>query len=85
MIISFDVWLKDLLQAFDINDSSFYKKLLDDTYSTRFKPNKENKYVHKRKATPGDYKDKLKPDTIKEINEGIRTILNKLKYEIYEE
>ena len=39
------------------------------TNRSAFDVSKENVYNHKRKVTPGDHREKLKPATIAELNE----------------
>ncbi len=44
-------------------------------------PTDENPDSHIRKVTPGDYKDKLKPETIEQLNVFLKTVLQKYGYE----
>ncbi len=43
---------------------------------------KENKYVHKRKVTPGDHREKLKPETVLWLNDFFQEVLIQLNYSI---
>jgi hypothetical protein len=45
-------------------------------------PTSENQSAHIRKVTPGDYKDKLKPETIKQLNDCFKEVLEKYGYEL---
>ncbi|MBF2046964.1 MAG: sulfotransferase domain-containing protein [Elainella sp. C42_A2020_010] len=45
-------------------------------------PNRENVDLHIRKVTPGDYKEKLKPDTIEILSELLEDVLIKYRYEL---
>ncbi len=47
-----------------------------------FKIKSEDQNSHKRKVTPGDYKEKLQPETIEWLNKKFETILKKLNYPI---
>jgi hypothetical protein len=44
------------------------------------KPKEENMHKHLRKGQPGDYKQKLKPETIAYLNERLGTILLRYHY-----
>ncbi len=45
-------------------------------------PGDENQNAHIRKVTPGDYKEKLKPETIEQLNDCFRDVLEKYGYEL---
>ena len=43
-------------------------------------PNKENIHKHLRKGQPGDYRSKLKPETIEYLDEKFAPILSRFGY-----
>ena len=48
--------------------------------SDLFKAKKENQHTHIRKIASGDYKEKLKPETIEILNKKFEGILRTLNY-----
>ncbi len=45
-------------------------------------PTGENQSSHIRKVTPGDYKEKLKPETIEQLNDCFKEVLEKYGYQL---
>jgi hypothetical protein len=43
-------------------------------------PGQEDPSAHIRKVTPGDYKQKLKPETIAQLNDFFQDILSRYQY-----
>jgi hypothetical protein len=94
MVLDFPAWLKKFLRVFELNDSdTTYEFVLrkinihDDVTrsrrrrdATNEKPGGEDVRSHKRKATPGDYKEKLRPETISELNRRFSEVLDALGY-----
>jgi hypothetical protein len=77
MTSNFEGWLKDLLDACELEISSqTFQKLVED--NKQLQPKEENKYKHIRKGKPGDYLDKLQPGTIEYLNNKFSPI-----FEIY--
>ncbi len=67
MTSNFEGWLKYLLEACELEISSqTFQKLVED--NKRLQPKEENIYKHIRKGKPGDYLDKLQPETIEYLN-----------------
>ncbi len=65
MMRDFKHWLIKVMQPFEFQDilaTEYYEK-----YKYEFQP-KEESFHHKRKMTPGDYKEKLKTETIEKLN-----------------
>ncbi len=77
MTSNFEAWLKGILNAceLDINSQTFLKFVED---NKRLQPKEENIYKHIRKGKPGDYLDKLQPETIEYLNNKFSPI-----FEIY--
>ena len=77
MTSNFEGWLKDLLVACELEISSkTFQKLVEDNKQAQ--PKEENIYKHIRKGKPGDYLDKLQPETIEYLNNKFSPI-----FEIY--
>ena len=67
MTSDYQSWLKGLLDACGLTISDeLFQSLIEE--NERLQPNKEDIHKHIRKGKPGDYKDKLKPETIKYLN-----------------
>jgi hypothetical protein len=67
MTSNFKDWLKGLLDATELEISSqTYQKLVED--NRQVQPKEENIYEHIRKGKPGDYLNKLQPETIEYLN-----------------
>lgn len=93
MVLNFPTWLRKLLASFDLRDveetCAFVKSRIDvEKDVTRkaamragdgAKPS-EDLSAHRRKATPGDYKEKLKPETIATLNTRFSAVLDALGY-----
>jgi len=75
MTSNFEVWLKDLLDACELEISSqTFRKLVEN--NKELQPKEENIYKHIRKGKPGDYLDKLQPETIEYLNNKFSPILD---------
>ena len=79
MIANFPIWLDNLLDYCDLEISYQLKQeLLNEAYKSR--PTKENILSHMRQVTPEDYKRKLQPETIAQLNSFFSNILAEFKY-----
>lgn len=77
MTSNFEDWLKGLLDASELEISSqTFQKYVEDY--KQLQPKEENIYEHIRKGKPGDYLDKLQPETIEYLNNKFSPI-----FEIY--
>lgn len=81
MVTNFNKWLSKLVSALDFDNEEEIIKMLYIKYKNEFVIERENIYSHKRKIVPGDYKGKLKPSTIKELNITFGNVLKELKYD----
>ena len=87
MVSDFRSWITRVSQPFILKDSTKVIDALCLKYEGSFKPRsvqngEEVLLDHKRKVTPGDYLDKLKPETIEKLNTIYKDILEKLGYKI---
>lgn len=81
MTCDFQEWLNDLTRYCELNMSqNLMRSLLNE--NEWMKPKEENIYEHVRKARPGDYKEKLDPNTIDYLNVKFASILNRYHYKI---
>jgi hypothetical protein len=94
MVLDFPNWLRKLLAVFELDDTDDTYSLVmsrvqvekDVTRPKRIpnsKPisgNEEDVRSHRRKATPGDHKKKLQPETILKLNERFSEVLDALGY-----
>ena len=82
MVTDFGNWLSKFLLPFDIANKDLLASQIEEQSTNEFNVSKENVWEHKRRATPGDYKEKLKPETIAELNKRFKDVLVKLDYSI---
>ena len=94
MVLNFAGWLRKVLAAFELdNPEATYRFVTSrvnvDTDVTKKKarsrarsvePAGEDIRSHRRKATPGDHKEKLKPKTILELNRRFSDVLDLMGY-----
>jgi hypothetical protein len=84
MVLNYSYWLKSIIDAFEFGDSS---NIAHEYYFLKYKdefkiPKEENIYSHKRAVKPGNYRDKLKPQTINQLNQVFAEFLNKYGYNL---
>ncbi|BBO82778.1 hypothetical protein DSCO28_33440 [Desulfosarcina ovata subsp. sediminis] len=79
MVFDFEAWLADLILycEFDVSPSVLEFLITENMHK---KPKKEDIHKHNRKGQPGDYKEKLKPETIQRLNETFNPILTRYHY-----
>ena len=82
MTNDFASWLRKVIVPFGILSAENTIGDLADKYKNAFTVDHEDVRAHKRKITPGDYKEKLKSETIKKLNTMYHSVLQKLGYEI---
>lgn len=79
MVAEFDIWLKDILNYCELEiTEKLFEELLNE--NEKMRPKCENIYNQLRKGKPKDYLNKLKPDTIRYLNNKFSFILNKYNY-----
>ncbi len=80
MVRDFPNWLRKVVARFELeNEEEIYRFVLDQR-AEEVKPGTEDVWSHKRKVTPGDYQEKLRPETIAELNKRFREVLAALGY-----
>jgi len=80
MVADFRTWLQKLVNYLDLGDKQNIIEEL--TQVNSFKVKQEDKKSFVRNITPGDHKNKLKPETISTLNELFKNELIKLNYSI---
>lgn len=73
MTSDYSAWLHKLLKACDLEIPPIvFQQLLEE--NRQLQPDEEDKHQHIRKGKPGDYLDKLKPETIDKLNKKFELI-----------
>lgn len=81
MVLDFPKWLEGVVSCFELpNHEETYKFAAATRGHETVKPAAEDMFRHKRKVTPGDYKEKLQPETIAELNRCFSHVLSALGY-----
>ncbi|MBA3881221.1 MAG: sulfotransferase domain-containing protein [Chthoniobacterales bacterium] len=76
MVADFSTWLAQVVSRFEsVNHNETYEFAAAARAHETRRPAAENISLHKRKVTPGDYKEKLKPQTIAELNRRFSNLL----------
>jgi hypothetical protein len=80
MVHDFRSWLEDVIEYCELDLGN---ELIDSlaTENARLRTCREDIYTHLRKGTPGDYKEKLHPETIAELNNRLHIMLEKFGYD----
>jgi hypothetical protein len=81
MVLDFHSWLRKFLALFALTtgaDEAY--QFVASRHAETVKPVPENIWSHKRKVTPGDQKEKLKPETISKLNSRFGEVLEVLGY-----
>jgi hypothetical protein len=81
MLTDFPLWLKNILAYCELEiDSSLFSSFV--TNQKKKNSKSEDIYKHDRKGVHGDFMEKLKPDTIKELNIYFSKYLKKFGYKV---
>jgi hypothetical protein len=80
MVMDFGGWLKALIDYCELSVSKeLFQSLVSENDRSK-KPKKENIRQHRRKGKPGDYKEKLKPETIRYLDTKFELVLETFGY-----
>jgi hypothetical protein len=79
MVTDFPRWCRQVVQACGIRFPKIVTARLAWRYRNEFKTTGET-MQHKRRITPGDFRDKLKPETIEILNQRFEPILKRFDY-----
>ena len=80
MVLDFPSWLGKVVARFELPESEETYRIVAERYAESVKPVAEDVWSHKRKVVPGDYKEKLLPETIAELNRRFANVLEALGY-----
>lgn len=80
MVGDFEGWLARLAQHVGLDHHQAVLQAIID--EANFEVRKEDKYSQRRQVTPGDHRRKLKPDTIRALNERFGDVLKALGYSV---
>jgi hypothetical protein len=81
MVQSFETWLIKFIAPFSLPQSDKIIKHIVLHSKNEFRVTSEDVTRHKRKITPGDYREKLQPETIYTLNQKFSSSLEKLGYQ----
>lgn len=79
MVTDFPRWLRKVVDCFALKDADETYRFVLSRHADDVTPTEENPWQHKRKVTPGDYKEKLQPETIAELNQRFSSVLSALQ------
>ncbi|WP_417490896.1 sulfotransferase domain-containing protein [Maricaulis sp.] len=83
MVMDFEGWLPRFLEPYPLrNRKGFIAKQMKKRAAQFELDGSEDVTAHKRKAVPGDHKEKLEPATIEALNKMFAGPLASLKYEV---
>lgn len=80
MVTDFDDWLSDL--AGYLGAPPDHPELAKIRAEASFRVKKEDKYSHRRSVQPGNHREKLKPETIRFLNERLGPLMEKFGYKV---
>jgi Sulfotransferase domain len=80
MVLDFSGWLRKFLASLELTDADETYQFVSKRHAESVKPDAEDIWSHKRKVTPGDYKEKLKPETVSQLNQRFSEVLDVLGY-----
>jgi hypothetical protein len=80
MVLAFPSWLEKIVSAFDLPDPEETRLVVAARHANSVAAEEEDVWSHKRKVTPGDHREKLQPDTIRQLDGIFATVLDKLGY-----
>jgi hypothetical protein len=80
MVLAFPSWLEKVVSAFDLSDPEETRAVVIARHANSVAAGEEDAWSHKRKVTPGDHREKLQSETIRELDRIFATILDKLGY-----
>jgi len=81
MVLAFPSWLKKIMSAFCLTNPEETCQLVEARHAQSVAAGEEEDiWSHKRKVTPGDHREKLRPETIVRLNEIFAPVFRKLGY-----
>ena len=80
MVLSFSGWLEKIIGAFDLTDPEETRTIVAARHANSVAAGEEDVWSHKRKVTPGDHREKLQSETIRQLDKIFAPVLDKLGY-----
>jgi hypothetical protein len=80
MVLAFPSWLRKILAAFDLPNEEETGAVVAARHGNSVAAEEEDVWSHKRKVTPGDHREKLKAETIRQLDEIFAPVLERLGY-----
>jgi hypothetical protein len=80
MVLSFPSWLGKIIDAFDLTNPGETHAVVVARHANTVEAGDEDVWSHKRKVTPGDHREKLRAETILQLDEIFAPVLEKLGY-----
>ncbi len=80
MVLSFPSWLEKITSAFDLTDPKETRTVVAARHANSIAAGEGDVWSHKRKVTPGDHREKLQSETIRQLDEIFAPVLEKLGY-----
>nr|MBA2436604.1 sulfotransferase domain-containing protein [Chthoniobacterales bacterium] len=80
MVLSFPSWLEKVTGAFDLKDPEETRAIVTERHANSVAAGEEDVWSHKRKVTPGDHREKLQAETIRELDRVFAPVLERLGY-----
>jgi len=80
MVLAFPSWLEKIVGAFDLPEPEETRAVVVARHANSVGAEEEDVWSHKRKVTPGDHREKLQPETIRQLDRIFATVLERLGY-----
>jgi len=80
MVLAFPSWLEKIVGAFDLADPAETRAVVTARHANSVAAAEEDVWSHKRKVTPGDHREKLQAETIRQLDGIFADVLERLGY-----
>jgi hypothetical protein len=80
MVLAFPAWLRKILSTFPLTNPEETREIVEARHANSVAAGEEDVWAHKRKVTPGDHREKLRPETVVRLNQIFAPVLEKLGY-----
>ncbi len=81
MVLAFPSWLEKIVSGFDLPDPDETRAVVTARHANSVAAEgEEDVWSHKRKVTPGDHREKLQAETIRQLDKIFASVLERLGY-----
>jgi hypothetical protein len=80
MVLAFPAWLEKITQAFELTNPEETRAVVAARHASSVAAAEEDVWSHKRKVTPGDHREKLQSETIRQLDQIFAPVLEQLGY-----